>query len=315
MDSESTCLARRTAWKVACLRLSSRSLANILVGIASLRSPDCPIYRLLLEGLSDRPLCFCVLVDPILDKLFSESIHLVFYVVSPLGPTDLRSLASQLPDFADHPRSPSCPPPTFQIVPSSFVYDSTPSAFDRESLLPTFVLDIYDRLHRPVERLVPRPLFSEEDSIPRFTATRQPAVTLAQRSSPKAAFDLAWPPPSLNRLDDLTMLHIAYDVSSTGWLVAVVVDEHGQELEVAVWKMAGEGVDWDWVIGKIWLVVDAVLKRQEVEWRIVLTRVGQFQPEEVDCECRSGVLRLRFLLVFLLSVSDAIQAHCNLHLC
>jgi hypothetical protein len=135
---------------------------------------------------------------------------------------------------------------------------------------------------------VPRSLHVENET-PSTIFVREPAVTLARREPPTVAFDLLWPPASLNRVDGKPLLHVAYALSREGWLAAVAVDEAGQELETSAWKMAGGVPEWGKAAKKVWRFIEAMTERRDVEWRVVLTRMGQFQAEELQgelwCSC------------------------------
>jgi mediator of RNA polymerase II transcription subunit 13, fungi type len=126
------------------------------------------------------------------------------------------------------------------------------------------------------------------------------------------AFTLVGPEPSFqmtavqrNTLDVTerhTILHFAYQISDCGrWLMVTCVDQVGHTTDVKVWALEDRVEDGDYdsrveIIRHIWTFVIEVAKKADIEWRIVICRIGAMG----ELELRGMLLKLYRILEYLL---------------
>lgn len=95
------------------------------------------------------------------------------------------------------------------------------------------------------------------------------------------------------------MLHVGYTVSPCGkWIIAACVDERGEAHDLGVWltqtsgttaggegenATEGDGIEEDvYVVRKVWEFAMLRAKRANVEWRIIIARLGAVNATELD---------------------------------
>lgn len=156
--------------------------------------------------------------------------------------------------------------------------------------LESFVSNVYDRILQPVERAVPRRLFAHGAHTrayfyaPAFSLARCPSSS-ARGQTPRVSFVLETHPSSLDVVDRYTLLHVGYQLSTCGnWLNAVCVDARGEAQELGAWLVPGDSLD-TFVVTQVWSFVHGFATRADVEWRIVIAKLGAMGVCELDSEC------------------------------
>lgn len=170
------------------------------------------------------------------------------------------------------------------------VGQSSMNRFDRLSF------SVYDqlfisvaRLHSPIPDTFPS---TSVVPLPGLTtrAFQSPAITLSPARRPQIEFELQWPPSSLEVLHRHRILHVGYTstIAVPGepgleWIVVVCIDEKGETWK-AIPKLvripAGAAGDTARV-RVVWSVARSVAEKADVEWRIVVCRLGCIPTAEI----------------------------------
>jgi mediator of RNA polymerase II transcription subunit 13 len=97
---------------------------------------------------------------------------------------------------------------------------------------------------------------------------------------------------SLDVTERHMLLHFAYQLSDCSqWLVATSIDQAGHDNAVRVWAM-GDNSDEEQssrateIAQRLWAFITEIAKKADIEWRIVLARVGVME----DVELRGALL-------------------------
>ncbi|KAI0922097.1 hypothetical protein AcW2_006885 [Taiwanofungus camphoratus] len=91
--------------------------------------------------------------------------------------------------------------------------------------------------------------------------------------------------PHLNSLDVVdrhTLLHVGYQTTPCGrWVLAACVDARGEAYELGAWLLPGESVE-TFVVNQVWGFVRDFAARANVEWKIVVAKLGSLRSSELD---------------------------------
>ncbi|KAI0051453.1 hypothetical protein FA95DRAFT_278801 [Auriscalpium vulgare] len=167
----------------------------------------------------------------------------------------------------------------FQFLPAHLIHSHYFAASDRGGTL-AFVCSVYDRILRPVDRVMSRRLFEHGERIRNFF--QEPAYALARPSQSRVQFVRQHPAGALDVLERHTLLHIGYRVSSCGkWLLASCMDQRGEAHDLGVWMMQGEAPE-TFVVQQLWSFAIAFAKKASVEWRLIFAKLGSMGTTEVD---------------------------------
>lgn len=178
----------------------------------------------------------------------------------------------------------------FQFVPEQLILNhmGNPSADSTD--LKVLCASLYDRILLPVERFTSRRLVEVEDEGCLRKYFQEPAFTLARPIHNKVSF-LRAPRAPLDVMDRYTFVHIGYQVSPCGkWILAACVDQRGESHDLGVWlaQSPGEGVESEaemskdmFTVKKVWEFAVQFAKRANVEWRLVVSRLGAMGEGEV----------------------------------
>lgn len=175
----------------------------------------------------------------------------------------------------------------FEFIPEQFIVaPPKPSSYD--SALEVFTLSVYNRILLPVTRggstLLRVP---DEPSVDMLMA---PAFTLSRPIHNKVSYVRA-SEASLDVVDRFTLFHIAYQVSACGkWILAACVDQRGESYELGVWltqpaganDSEGELSEEEYIVQKVWEFGMGLARRANIEWRIVISRLGVMSQREYD---------------------------------
>ncbi|KAJ3540572.1 hypothetical protein NMY22_g4236 [Coprinellus aureogranulatus] len=185
----------------------------------------------------------------------------------------------------------------FHYVPDSYLIDldHSPRSY---AILDEFCMGIYNRIHVEVERNLARQMgLRRNANLARF---QEPAFTLARPSSTKVSL-LRSTHTGLDVVDRFTFLHIGYQISQCRkWIFACCIDQRGEEYESALWLVPaldasdGEGESLDTedseanlsreriAVERVWAFATRVAKKADVEWRMVVTKLGRMSSAELQ---------------------------------
>jgi mediator of RNA polymerase II transcription subunit 13 len=183
----------------------------------------------------------------------------------------------------------------FQFVPEQLIlsYMGNPSANFAD--LEVLCASLYDRILLPVDRH----MFWHEhgESVRKYF--QEPALVLARPVHNKVSFIRASRAP-LDVMDRHTFMHIGYQVSPCGkWILAACIDQRGEAHDLGLWltQTPGEGGESEveiskemFLVKKVWEFAMQFAKRANVEWRMVVSKLGAMGESEVE-----GGISLTFL--------------------
>ena len=161
--------------------------------------------------------------------------------------------------------------------------------------LDTFVSSVYDRILQPVSRAMSRKFFVL--SAPVVGYFESPAYSLVPSSFTKSRNGTSYPKvtfslPSYSSSLDVTrrhmLLHVGYQISVCGrWVLAACVDAEGEVHELKAWLTPeDEGIE-EFLVSQVWTFVHEFAKRANIEWRIVISRLGLMSHTELLGTCYS----------------------------
>lgn len=167
---------------------------------------------------------------------------------------------------------------TVHLVPDVLVYHSEALARHPVVGADRIVLNVYDRLGRRVEREHAR----LSASYPSQLVVKGHAFTLARSRPLKVLYQDQWPPPAQMLFDRHTFLHVAYGWSKDReWIVASLVTERGDDQDRYVGS-GGEDLSPGELVDSVWQFAEHFAKKVDVEWRIVICRLGIIPEEELE---------------------------------
>ncbi|KAG6890760.1 hypothetical protein C0992_012732 [Termitomyces sp. T32_za158] len=176
----------------------------------------------------------------------------------------------------------------FQFVPEQLLHGTfTDPAFDYSTS--DVCCSIYNRLLVPVDRIMSR--FLSEHGVRVRKYFQEPAFTLARPIHSKATFVRA-AHASLDVLDRDTFLHVGYQVSQCGkWILAACTDQRGEAHDLGVWLVQTPGEsnpdsedvsDEVFLVQKVWEFAIQFARKANVEWRIVFSKLGAIEENELE---------------------------------
>ncbi|KAL6299971.1 hypothetical protein BKA93DRAFT_741474 [Sparassis latifolia] len=156
-----------------------------------------------------------------------------------------------------------------------------------------FVDSVYDRVLQPIERMMSRKLFTHGTrtrayfhapafSLVRSRPSTRPSLVGELGHAAHVTFALEPHPLSLDVVDRYTLLHVGYRITPCGrWLLAACIDARGEEHELGAWLLPGEAVE-TYVVNQVWAFVHTFSIRANVEWRIVVAKMGAMSSTELN---------------------------------
>lgn len=165
-------------------------------------------------------------------------------------------------------------PITLQLIPEHHITSHDLGTTDFERLC----FSVYRRVPQPVDRTMSRIIFPVGKDTRGFF--REPAFTLARPLKPIVHFSLG-PTRTLDVLDRHTFLHVGYRFSACGkWLLAACVDQRGESYDLGSWLTQDE-VETSAVM-QVWNFALQAAQRTNIEWRVVISKLGLISPAELD---------------------------------
>lgn len=179
----------------------------------------------------------------------------------------------------------------FQFIPEQMIVEGAAS---HDASMETLCYSTYNRILVPVDRLMSRRFFENGERIRNFL--QEPAITLARPMHNKVSYILS-PHASLDVADRNTFLHVGYQISPCGkWILAACMDERGEAHDLGIWLTQSPG-DADGEVGgtgefsteahmvsKVWGFAVQFARKADIEWRIVIARLGPIPERELDGE-------------------------------
>lgn len=175
----------------------------------------------------------------------------------------------------------------FQLIPEQILRTEYSPQLGR------LCLSLYDRILVPVVRSMSRKLFQAGEvkkylEDPAFVLARTPVDSKVMFGPPKGS-------ASASVLDAGTFLHVAYAVSECGrWVCAACVDQRGEGHDLGVWLTVKGGGGGDaeteveetvFLVSKVWEFASRFSKKANVEWRIVIAKLGAMDKSELGGTC------------------------------
>lgn len=138
---------------------------------------------------------------------------------------------------------------------------------------------VYDRALLLVERTASRWLYPEGTKARAFA---EPAYALTAPEHKKISFSLEAHPRSLDVFDRHYALHVGYRTSDCGkWLFAACIDQRGEAHDLKAWLIAEDSPE-HFIVTSVWDFVMNTATKANVEWRVVISRLGVIGIAETD---------------------------------
>ncbi|KAG2147926.1 mediator complex subunit 13 C-terminal-domain-containing protein [Suillus clintonianus] len=248
---------------------SAKQLGSFIPGSSTMCSAD-GVLPLRLENLRKSIRSFLQCLESSNDLVFFIAIpDLAIGLASPL----LREIFSFVKQ-TQVKRSEA--PILFQFVPEHLI-SSAESPSGEDSEIDALCYATYRRMLKPVERSMARGFPDKTETVAYFQ--EQPFV-LARPSS-TVHFAQTTPARSLDVMDRHTLLHVGYRFSACGkWLFAACVDQRGETYDLGTWLIQDE-IETSAVV-QVWNFAVQFAKRANVEWRIVIAKLGSMAVSELE---------------------------------
>lgn len=222
-----------------------------------------------------------------------SSNDLVFYIAIPDLAIGLSSpLLREIFSFVKQTQAKRSEAPIlFQFVPEHLIASSeSPSSENSE--IDALCYATYRRMLKPVERSMSRRFSDKSETVAYFQ--EQPFVLA--RPSNTVQFAQTTPARSLDVMDRHTFLHVGYRFSACGkWLFAACVDQRGETYDLGTWLIQDE-IETSAVV-QVWNFALQFAKRANVEWRIVIAKLGSMTVSELEGWCYRMTLILPLFIV------------------
>lgn len=229
--------------------------------------------------------------------------HVVVYLLAPpnLSPSATSSLSFVIQQLLKSRSAATTFSMLVYPVPISTITNSKSISADDSatSRFNQLAFSVYDQLLVSIQKIrapVPEtfPSSSSAATVGPFSRLFQaPAITISPSRTTVIKFELSWPPASLEVMHRHRILHVGYKFISAGnlegveWVVLSFIDEKGE-----IWKTvpklvrsstsdAGDRAK----IKMVWSIAKAVAETADVEWRIVICKLGLISKSELTGGC------------------------------
>lgn len=175
------------------------------------------------------------------------------------------------------------------LVPESLIFGTHIHPASSLGGLEAFVCSVYDRLLLPVNRAMSRKLFAygppTTDYLEAPAYALIPSATGKSRSTavvPRISLALESSASSLDVTHRHTLLHVGYQISTCGrWIIAACVDAEGEAHDLKAWLTPDDNVE-EFMVAQVWKFVYAFARRANIEWRIVVSKLGLISYSEAN---------------------------------
>ncbi|KAF8628169.1 hypothetical protein AX17_006039 [Amanita inopinata Kibby_2008] len=172
-----------------------------------------------------------------------------------------------------------------ELIPEQQIFGSLQTPSYHELSINSICSSVYNR----VPSIVARATSHQPDNSDIRGYIEEPAFTLARSLPYKASFTRA-AHASLDVMDRHTFMHVGYQLSSCGkWLLAACIDQRGEAHDLGIWLTHNPGeideaeiTDEVYTVKKIWEFALSFAKKANVEWRMVITKLGNMGETELD---------------------------------
>jgi mediator of RNA polymerase II transcription subunit 13, fungi type len=211
--------------------------------------------------------------------------HIVLYCIAPPNFNGVKSKAYQQL-AALFTKEPIDERVLLHFVPYHTVFDLPQFAEFRHGGLETIANSVYNRLLRPVERVIHRGELPNVSPIQ--TWVQAPAFTVSRPLAPSFKYVLDWPVQAIVVMDRHSLLHVGYRLStSREWLLASCIDQRGEAYELQVWMLSqiegGEDMSMELKIAcQLFRFATNFARRAKVEWKVVISKMGRMTISEVE---------------------------------
>ena len=172
----------------------------------------------------------------------------------------------------------------FQFLPAHLVHCVRYPAATQCGFLVPFAMCVYERILRPVDRVMSRRFFDHGERVRNFF--QEPAVLLARPAHGTAHLIREFSPRALDVLERHMLLHVGYRVSACGrWIFAACLDQRGEAHDLGAWLSQSEPSPEAHLVQQLWRFALNFAKKASVEWRIVFAKLGSMDPAELDGAC------------------------------
>ncbi|KAG2150318.1 mediator complex subunit 13 C-terminal-domain-containing protein [Suillus bovinus] len=248
---------------------SAKQLGSFTPGSSTMCSAD-GVMPLRLENLRKSIRSFL--------QCLESSNDLVFYIAIPDPAIGLTSpLLREIFSFVKQTQAKRSEAPIlFQFVPEHLI-SSSESPSSESSEIDALCYATYRRMLKPVERSMSRKFSDKSETVAYFQ--QQPFVLA--RPSNTVCFAQTTPARSLDVMDRHTFLHVGYRFSTCGkWLFAACIDQRGETYDLGTWLIHDE-IETSAVV-QVWNFALQFAKRANVEWRIVIAKLGYMTVSELE---------------------------------
>jgi mediator of RNA polymerase II transcription subunit 13 len=231
-----------------------------------------------------------VLIASFVASLPATEASLVFFIVTPIPTMTLASpiLRQVFSAVKKALKTYSEARILFQLIPEQLILGSMSNPAANFSDLEILCASTYNRILVAVDRSMSRRFFEHGERVRKYF--QEPALTLARSNYHKVTFNNT-PHASLDVMDRHTFVHVGYQVSPCGkWILVACVDQRGEGHDLGVWltqtpgedDSEGEVSDEMFLVKKVWDFAVQFARRADVEWRMVLSKLGTMGENEVN---------------------------------
>ena len=101
---------------------------------------------------------------------------------------------------------------------------------------------------------------------------------------PRISFALESSASSLDVTHRHMLLHVGYQISTCGrWIIAACIDGEGEAHDLKAWLTPDDNVE-EFMVAQVWTFAYAFARRANVEWRIVVSKLGLISYSEANGE-------------------------------
>lgn len=169
----------------------------------------------------------------------------------------------------------------FQMVPLSFVHKKDQLVIISQHRMTKLAIQAYDRFSSEM----PDNGLSDEKSNALLCAVQRntPAFSLAKIPPIKLNFRFATT-PSVNLMDEDTILHLSYAISRDGrWMIVSWCDQWGGKCHISLFGLSqakGRTRTFEDVCAEVWDKTLSLCATEPIKWRIAIIKAGQMDDKE-----------------------------------
>lgn len=168
----------------------------------------------------------------------------------------------------------------YQFVPAYFALTPLEISVTQYADYDRFCHSLYNRILQPVDRLISCRFPDHRGKVREYF--QEPSFALARPIYSKVKYVRQTPARSLDAVDRHTFLHVGYQVTPRRkWLLAACVDQRGEAHDFGVWLNQNDPNE-TFAVNQIWNFILQFARKANVEWRIVISKLGPMDSNELD---------------------------------